>query len=386
MRIVYILKSVAMTAGVERVMADKMNWFAEHGYEVIMVTYEQGQHPLAFPLHPSIRLVDLNTRFFIIGKIGLLKRISMFVKLRRLFRSRLQALLNEVQPDVMVSTTYSIKLMDIILSIKTKACRIVESHVACYSITKTRDFRHRPVLRPLAFLYDRWMLGRVAKADQMVVLTNGDANDWRKYTFNVVVIPNPVTLYPEIILPHDGSYHRILCVGRLHEQKGFDMLINAFALIACQCLDWIIDIYGDGPDKTMLTEKIHQYNLDGRIKINPPTSTIYDEYQRSDFFVLCSRYEGLPLVLNEAMSCGIPCVAFKCKYGPEDVIEDQKTGLLVNNGDIQDLANKILWMIRHTDDRLRMGRKARESASRYEKSVIMSQWIDLFEDNRKTMN
>lgn len=378
MRIVYIIKSLALTAGVERVMADKMNWLAEQGYEVTMVTYEQGQHPHAFPLHPSIRLVDLETCFFVIGKLGLLKRIYMFVKLRRLFRARLQTLLNEVQPDVMVSTTYSIKLMDIILSMKTKACRIVESHVACYSITKARDYRHHPALRFLASFYDRWMLGRVAKADKMVVLTNGDANDWHKYTSNVVVIPNPVTLYPDKILPHDGSYRRILCVGRLHEQKGFDMLINAFALIACQCQDWTIDIYGEGPDKTMLEEKIHQYNLDGRIKINHPTTTIYDEYQRSEFFVLSSRYEGLPLVLNEAMSCGIPCVAFRCKYGPEDVIEDRKTGLLVNNGDIQDLADKMLWMINHKKERLQMGQDARQSAARFEKSNIMKLWLDLF--------
>lgn len=378
MKIVYILKSFALKAGVERVMADKLNWLAEQGYEVTMVTYEQGQHPQAFPLHSSIRFHDLGTCFYKIERYGLLKRIFLFLKLRRLFRVRLQELLDEVQPEVMVSTTYSIKLMDIILSMKTKAFRIVESHVACYSIKKIYDYRHRPVLRFFASLYDRWMLGRVAKADQMIALTNGDANDWRKYTSNVVVIPNPVTIYPKTILPHDGSCRRILCVGRLHEQKGFDMLINAFALIAHQCQDWIIDIFGDGSDKAMLTEMIHQYNLDGKITINPPTTTIYDEYQRSEFFVLCSRYEGFPLVLNEAMSCGIPCVAFRCKYGPEDVIEDQKTGLLVDNGNIQELADKMLWMINHPKERLQMGQEARQVAARYDKSTIMQLWLDLF--------
>lgn len=378
MKIVYILKSIALTAGVERVMADKMNWLAEQGYEVTLVTYEQGRHPYAFPLHPSIRLIDLDTCFFKIGKYSLLKRIFIFIKLRRQFRVRLQTLLNDFQPDVMVSTTYSIKLMDIILSMKTKAYRLVESHVACYSETKTRDYRHHLPLKFFAFLYDKWMLGRVAKADQMVVLTKGDANDWREYASNVVVIPNPVTLYPEKILPHDGSCHRILCVGRLHEQKGFDMLINAFALIAYKCKEWTIEIYGDGPDKTMLKELIHQYNLDGRIIINSPITTIYDEYQRSEFFVLCSRYEGLPLVLNEAMSCGIPCVAFRCKYGPEDVIEDHKTGLLVDNGNIQDLADKILWMINHPKERLQMGRYARQAAARFDKNKVMQLWIDLF--------
>lgn len=378
MKIVYILKSFAMKAGVERVMSDKLNWLAEQGYEVTMVTYEQGQHPHAFPLHSSIRFLDLGTCFYKIERYNMLKRIFMFFKLRRLFRSRLQALLNDVQPDVLVSTTYSIKLMDIILSMKTKAFRIVESHVACYSIKKIYDYRNRPTLRFFASLYDRWMLGRVVKADQMVVLTNGDANDWRNYASNVVVIPNPVTYYPERVLPHDVSGHRILCVGRLHEQKGFDMLVGAFALIAQQCKDWIIDIYGDGSDKAMLTEMIHQHNLDGRITINPPSTTIYDEYQNSDFLVLSSRYEGFPLVLNEAMSCGTPCVAFRCKYGPEDVIEDKKTGILVDNGKIQDLADKMLWMINHPKERLQMGQAARQAAARYEKSAIMQLWLELF--------
>ena len=378
MKIVYLIRSFALKAGTERVISDKMNFLAENGHEVILITYEQGTHPHAFQLHSSIRHVDFGTCFYKIEKYNWLKRLPASLRMRKQFRERLQSLLNDVQPDVFISTTYSIILMDIILSIKTNASRIVESHVACYSVKKSNNYRHRPILQFIASLYDWWMLGKIAKADQMVVLTNGDANDWRKYTANVVVIPNPVTCYPDSILSHDGSGHRILCAGRLIEQKGFDMLIDAFALIAHQCKAWIIDIYGDGSDKDMLIEKIHHKNLVGRININPPTSAIYNEYQRSEFYVLSSRYEGLPLVLGEAMSCGIPCVAFRCKYGPEDVIENQETGLLVDNGNVQDLAEKILWMINHTEERLQMGKNARQAAMRFKKDVIMQRWLELF--------
>ena len=78
------------------------------------------------------------------------------------------------------------------------------------------------------------MLGKVTQADSLITLTQGDADDWRHYTSNVIVIPNPVTYIPETISSHDGCEHRIICVGRLHEQKGFDMLIEAFALISDQ--------------------------------------------------------------------------------------------------------------------------------------------------------
>jgi len=378
MKIIYILKSFAVKAGTERVISDKMNYLAEHGYEVMMLTYEQGKHPHAFSLDSSIRHVDLQTCFYKLEKYGWLKRLLEFTRMRRQFRDRLQELVDDFRPDIIISTTYSIRLMDIILSINSKARHIVESHVACYSIRKSYDYRHSIALRFLASLYDEWALSRVAKADQMVVLTNGDADDWRKYTTNVVVIPNPVTLYPDIVLPHDGSGCRILCVGRLHEQKGFDMLIDAFALIAHQCQGWIIDIYGEGSDKSMLLAKICQNRLDGRININPPTLSIYDEYQHSEFYVLSSRFEGLPLVLGEAMSCGIPCISFRCKYGPEDIIEDGKTGLLVSNGNVTELADKMLWMIEHTKERLQMGQNARHAAKSYRKSQIMLQWLELF--------
>jgi hypothetical protein len=145
--IVYVLKSLAVKAGTERVMSDKMNYLADHGYSVTLITYEQGDHSLAFPLHPSIRHIDLGTRFFLVEKYGYLKRFYMMAKMRHRFRNRLQTILNEIQPDILITTTYSIKLIDIILSVKTTACRLVESHVACYTVKKSFDYRNKPLLR-----------------------------------------------------------------------------------------------------------------------------------------------------------------------------------------------------------------------------------------------
>lgn len=382
MKIVYILKSFAIKAGTERVISDKMNFLAEQGYEVTLVTYEQGNHPKAYNLNPSINCVDLNTRFFEIGKYGFFKRMKMYWQLRHQFRIRLQHFLDELQPDVIISTTYSMNLLDIILSVKTNARIIIESHVACYTEKKSYGYRNKPVHHFIVSIYDNWMFKKVAKAELLVVLTTGDASDWHKYTSCVRVIPNPITVYPQSVLRHDGSGHRIICVGRLQEQKGFDMLIDAFALIANKCLDWKIDIYGDGPDKLQLIEKIKNNKMDNRIVINPPTNMIYEEYQKSEFFVLSSRFEGFPLVLGEAMSCGIPCVAFNCKYGPEDIIRNNENGLLVENGNIKELSEKILWMIEHVNERLHMGQIAREDIQKCKKEIVMQKWIDLFDENK----
>ena len=382
-KIVYVLKSLAVKAGTERVMSDKMNYLADHGYSVTLITYEQGDHSLAFPLHPSIRHIDLDTRFFLLNRCGYHKRLFLMLKMRRQLKNRLQTVLDEIEPDILITTTYSINLIGIILSVKTTACRLIESHVACYSVLKSFEYRNKVLLRPFATWYDKNIMSKMAKADCLIALTQGDAADWSRYISNVVIIPDPVTCISETIAPHEESLHRIICVGRLHEQKGFDLLIDAFALIANQCPEWIVDIFGEGSCRDMLENKIDHDHLRGRIHINKPTDHIYDEYQSSDFFVLSSRYEGFGLVLVEAMSCGIPCVAFRCKYGPEDIIKDGKNGLLAENGNVKDLAEKMLWMIKHREDRLLMGAQARKDVHKYELNAIMPQWHDLFESLAK---
>lgn len=378
MRIMYIIKALAMKAGLERVVSDKMNYLAEHGYEVSLVTYEQGEHPLGFPLHPSIRYFNLDARFFKLGEKPLWKRPFGLRKMRKRFKEGLQQAINQAQPDVIITTTYSMKVFDIILDARTTARRIIESHTAGFTVRKTYDYRNNPVMRRVAKLYDRWTFSRIGEFDKLVALTKGDAENWRQYIKDVLIIPNPVTKYPDSVRQHDGSGRRIISVGRLSEEKGFDMLIKAFALIADKCPDWHVAIFGNGAEMQKLVDAIKLHRLEGRVNILPPTPQIYDEYQQSEFYVLSSHYEGYPLVLNEAMSCGIPCVAFRIRYGPDEAITHGENGLLAESENIEDLAKQMLWMIEHTQERLAMGAAARVAARRYLQPTIMQQWEELF--------
>ena len=376
MKLLYILKSFASKAGTERVVSDKINYLAEAGYDITLVTYEQGNHSLAFALHPSVRVLDLDTNFFEVSRQPLYKKPFSLFFLRRKFRIHLQNVVDEIVPDVIISTTYSFNLLDVILTIKTSARQIVESHVACFSIKNSFGYRKCSIMNKLTQLYDSYKCFWLKRCEMMVVLTEGDAIEWRRYVSHVEVVPNAVTYFPEQ-MSHDGKGKRIICVGRLHEQKGFDLFLDAFFQISEQCPDWIVDIFGSGNDEWYLKEIIRKYRLENRIHINAPTASIYNEYQKSEFLVLSSRYEGFGLVLIEAMACGIPCVSFRCKYGPEEIITHGKDGLLVNNGDVHDLANQILWMINHTEERIQMGKEARKSAMAYDKSNIMRQWEQL---------
>lgn len=377
MKILYLIKSFAAKAGTERVMSDKMNWLSERGYEITLVTYEQGTHPFAFPLNSSIKHYDLDTRFFELAKYNIVKRLFRYSVLKRHFKKNLQSIMNVVKPDIFVSTTYSLPLFDVLLQIESSSKRIIESHVACCTVKKAENYRSSFLLHSIFKLYDKWMLDHIRRFDGLVTLTENDANEWAKYSNNVCTIPNPVTFIPEELAPV-GDAHRIICVGRLHEQKGFDLLIEAFSLIADKCSEWSVDIYGDGDEKQTLNNLIVSHNLEGRVTINSSTGNIYREYLNSSFFVLSSRYEGFGLVLLEAMSCGLPCISFDCPYGPGDIIEDGCNGFLVDNGNVQKMADKILWMIQNRDSRIEMGKRAKRSIMCYERNEIMKKWISFF--------
>ena len=206
MRIMYVIKAFAMKAGVERVVSDKMNYLAEHGYDVSMVTYEQGEHPYAFSLHPSVRHYSLEARFFKLNQMPVWKRPLAMRQMFRCFRQGFQQTVDKEQPDIIIVTTYSMKLLNIILSVRTNAHRIIESHVACYTIRKAYDYRNNLLLHNIAKLYDRWVFRNIRKFEKLIVLTQGDAQDWSHYIKDVVVIPNPVTKYPETILSHKSTW------------------------------------------------------------------------------------------------------------------------------------------------------------------------------------
>lgn len=380
MKFIYILKSFAAKGGEERVMADKMNYLASHGHEILMVTFEQGEHELAYPLHPSIIHKDIDTRFFTVTNESLYKKIRLLINLRQQFIQRMTGIINQEKPDLLISTVYPLKNIRLLSKLKrtTGIPFLLESHIAYKAVVRQSDFKEKSLKYYIAKIYDEWNLRAIQHCDALIALTEGDAKNWKRYSDKVEVIPNPVTNIPEQTDIIEKEPYRIIAVGRLHSQKGFDLLIEAFSLIATRIPNWHIDIYGHGVDEKLLKTLIHTKKMEGRIILKGLTDKIFDEYRRSQFFVLSSRYEGFGLVLAEAMACGIPCVSFRCEYGPEDIIDNGTDGLLVADGNVKELADKILWMALHDNERHNMGAKAQENVKRYNIENIMISWNSLF--------
>jgi glycosyltransferase involved in cell wall biosynthesis len=215
---------------------------------------------------------------------------------------------------------------------------------------------------------------QLRKLDKVVVLYQQDAELYKQaFGYLPVCIYNPLTLKPG--KQSEGQNKRFLAVGRFSpKHKGFDLLIKAFALFAKNHNDWRLDIVGDGPEKDNLQQMITDNHMEGQITLHPFTNNIQDYYSSASIYVLSSRWEGMPLVLVEAMVHGLPVVASNlptCK----EVLGD--FGLFFKNGDIQELAQR-LEEATHIDWPQK-SEEALKIARRFDISEITGQWKLLIE-------
>ena len=234
----------------------------------------------------------------------------------------------------------------------------------------------------LVWFFKQCYYNRLVKKVQMVVaLTEGDAIEWRKVTNHVSVIPNVVNLN------HSGQYSNcqsksVIFVGRLSLQKDVHSLLRIWSIVHKRFPEWQLHIFGNRGDET---ESIFHAveGIDANISIHEPTSLIFDKYIESSMLLLTSLYEPFGLVLPEAMSCGLPVVAFDCPYGPADIITHGVDGFLVRNRNINEFVEKVCLLIDNQELRIKMGKAGIVSSQRYAAHLIMPLWKQLFEQYKK---
>ena len=365
MRIAFVLRAVILTGGIERIIVEKMNWLAERGHDVILITYEQGLHPMSFQLHPSVHHVDVDCRFFTVYNHPFLFRPFFIFKMRQKFKKRLQAIIADYGLDIIVMPHNIKEFQYVIASMSSVVSVVYESHSA------SAEFVQGGMLRIL--MNNICFFPMLRKIKLVIALTKGDSMFWKRHCNHVQTVVNPLSSYHDSIEVCSKEEGRILYVGRLHPIKRIDRLIQAFSLIANKYPLWHIDIFGEGEEKNRLSRMISDYGLTERIIIHSPVPSIFEEYRRSQFLVLSSDSEGFSLVIIEAMSCGIPVVSTDCPYGPREIIDDGKTGLM-SCMKADDLATKMEWMITHEAERQEMGLLAHQTVSRYEKNKVMEEW------------
>lgn len=380
MKIVYCLNSIRGIGGIQKVTVVKANALAEiSDNEVYVVVTDNKGGVLTEPLSPKVHLIDLDVNYYQDdwqSKWNVLKGI--FIK-RREHKKRLKAVLNEIQPDVVISVGQSEKNM--IPSIKVNFVKIREFHY-------TKDYRMKHANSLLDKLMAIWgnlydyIIFKTNGYDKIIILTNEDLYlNWKGYT-NVSVIPNPSTFQSDRIASLESK--KVVSVGRLSMPKNFVSLIRAFRWVVEKHSDWILEIYGEGPQKIELENLINQLNLTQNVYLKGYTSDVKGVMTDSSIFVLSSIFEGFALVLIEAMSCGLPVVSYACPTGPKDIITEGKDGFIVPVNDEKELARRICLLIEDENKRKVMGRCALEKSKQYQIGPIVQQWMKLFDELIKT--
>ncbi|UMB60342.1 glycosyltransferase family 4 protein [Lutibacter sp. A80] len=362
-KLFYITNAINGSGGLERVLAVKASYLADTlGYKVHILTLNNGDKSPFYNFSTNIKFIDIKVSG---------NAINYFLQYKKGIKNALKV----VNPDVISVCDDGLKglLFPIFFGKKTPV--IYERH-ASLDFNFISEKNNSAIQKLKNYGVQSAMLWSAKKFDAFVVLTNGNKKDW--HTVNCTAIPNPSPFKNSIKDFKAAKKNIILAVGSQSYNKGFDRLLTIWGLIEKKYPDWSIEVYGKQHKKLNLQQKLKEQGLSARFSFNEPIKNIADKYAEASIFVLPSRSEGFGMVLIEAMSFGVPCVAFDCPHGPADIISNNKDGYIVANGNLEEFAEKLATLIEHQEKRKQMSGAAIKNVRRYAPEKIMPLWDELF--------
>lgn len=366
MKIALVISSLS-TGGAEKVLVNMANYWADRGGDITLITLEDTGAPSFYKMNKSVIIVGIG------GQARSVNTLQAVVNnIKRVISFRLA--LKKVNADVIISFMTETNVLTII---------------ACVGLFKGVIVSERinPWLYP-----DRkiWVwLRRIFYpfAAKVVTQTKGSAKyfSWIKPE-NLEIIPNPVIIYSHDLESDSqeiNSRKYVVGIGRLVNQKGFDLLLRAFDKIRYKHKEWSLVIYGEGPMRKSLEKLRDDLNLDGIARFPGLTKYSSKVLRTADLFVLSSRYEGFPNVLCEAMACGLPVISYDCEYGPSEIIHHDIDGLLLPPDNVDALAKSMDILMSDDRYRERLGQAAKQIVTRFGEKSVMKLWDKLLQENIK---
>jgi glycosyltransferase involved in cell wall biosynthesis len=339
-----------------------------HDVEVVSVVRNR-EKPF-FPVPPGVRIRYLDDR--VPGRKGLLSRVpgvlvpkeeaaykwftlETEIKLIRYIRSRREGILISTRPALNLLTA---------LFAPPEVVTVGQEHLNLAS-------HQRPVRRQI--------VRRYGKLDALVTLTE---TDLQAYDGALLSRPRVLTQMPNAVTPLNGGISPLtdktaITVGRLTHAKGHDLLIRAWVHVADRHPDWTMRVFGSGRKRDKLLASIKEHGLSGKVVLEGAATDVGTEMAKASMFVLSSRLEGMPMVLLEAMSKGLPVVSFDCPTGPAELITSGHDGLVVGMGDVEALADAICTVIEDRSLRDTLGAHAVKTAAGYDMEIIGKRWEGL---------
>ncbi len=343
------------------------NYWARAGHRVTILTLEKSDSPFYF-LTDSVEWIALNlardSAAFVEGMLRNLRRIYLIRKA-----------IKKSVPDCIISFVYSTNVL-VLLATRFLNCPLIISernHPDYGRKTRLAWYWLRRILYPLA--------------DHLVVQTREIKEWFNRYNNSIHIIANPAEVIQEsteagseISLP-PGK--RIVAMGQLSPQKGFDLLLDVFANIHRTYQEWNLIILGTGPLREDLISQAGQLGIERFLHLPGMVANPFSVLKECDLFVLSSRYEGFPNALLEAMACGLPVVSFECPSGPGEIIQNGVNGILVPAEDTVALERALYELIENKQLGERLGSEATKICERYAAGSIMKQWERLLDCNKR---
>ena len=378
MKIIYVYPKLTFPAGTERILVDKMNYLADHvGYDVMLVTYEQDNHPIIYPLSQKVTHVDLDVRYYELYKTNFIVRLFNWRHYDNQLKRRFEQIASSFRPDILIATTYYANIISAIAVARLPFVRILESHIDRRYIYENAVENRDTYLHWFRCWTEKMSVtNKIGKFDVLVTLNDADAADWSKY-LKTVIIENIVHLNPTNSFSHQDT-KKVIFAGRYTRQKGIDDLLRIWTIINRKHPDWHLNMYGNGDLSDGLSERANQ--LQANIHVNAQVLNIFEKYRENTMLLMTSLYEPFGLVIPEAMSCGLPVVAFDCPSGPANIITEGVDGYLIKDRDVNAFADKVCYLIEHPNVRIEMGKNAIRHSARYAPERIMPKWISLFNE------
>ena len=322
-----------------------------------------------------MNVINLNLGFEELWNVSFIKKICLYIKKQYRYKKLLKKELSRLHPDITISVLR--REINFINSIHDGSRKIGELHVNRSNYRNFAVWNSNPIKELFARLWMNNLIGHLKQLDKMVVLTESAKSDWPELS-NVVLIPDPLPF--SIKQVSSLSAKRIISIGRYAYEKGNDLLLRAWSIAQKSCDDWELDVYGMGerePYRRLMSElKIDE----SRCHLHGSLKDVNEMYLNSSIFALPSRFEGFGLVIIEAMSCGLPVVAFNCENGPRNIVTNKEDGFLVTPFDVEEYAEILLKLVHNEDLRKQIGINAYQTSRRYAIETIAVQWKNLFED------
>lgn len=372
MRILFCINNTYYTGGGQRVLVQRINYLKKNtNHEIYVVTTDQKNKENFYKIESGIKKIDLGINYNEYKNKNLIEKVIKFIIKRRQHLNKMEKLVEKLKPDIIVGHGTQEKW--ILYKLKFKCKKILEAHVSKKMLFRQREGKIKRIINYVNIYYQEKLIN---KYDEFIVLNDIEKIQWKKH--KVKVISNPLSFYSAQV--SDLENKKVISVGRLEYEKGFDILIEVWKLVVDKHKDWILEIYGEGSLKEELEKKIKKLKLENNLFLKGLSNNIKEKYLESSICVISSRTEGFGMVLIEAMTCGLPLVSFDCPFGPKTIISDGIDGFLCENENVGKMAERINYLIEEKEVRKSFGKKAKEHSSRYEIKKIMDQWIELLQN------